>query len=189
MAGRLEDKVKKQKRMYNAKISNRADWAVLGFGGISGQVHNDDRALLLAELDMRKAERMLVMALSPETSSEQIHMLSTRNMNKIPTAVDVEVMHKTAVSSVVKQRLLDLLGTVDYATRQYRALEVSYVKMSDFYDQLRATAQAVAYANVASAFFRYAQAYYDWQVALDEVADVAKAPLPSKGSVFNAQPV
>lgn len=194
MSNRLENAVTKRKKMYDLKLANRAEWAVLGFRSISGHVHDDDRVLMLAELDMRKAERMLLLALNKKTPNDVINNLAGRNMSKIPEKVDIAAFTTAMVGSAQIKRLESLLETVDHAVKHFRSLEIAYHTIEDYYEGIRATSKAVAYATVAASFFRYAQALYDWSEELtptkkaDKVEPWGDSPTLGElanGSVFD----
>lgn len=181
MSTRFETAVKKREKLNQNKTTNREQWAKLGFGSIGGQVHEEDRQLILAELDMRKAERLLAMALHKATPLDTLSLISGRNMNKLPSAADCQAFNDLLKTSKERVRLTSLMQTVDYAIKQYRALEVSYSQLVIYESQVKAAAAMVSYANVAAAFFRYAAELYDWQFAWEE------KNFPAEGSKVNAQ--
>lgn len=170
MQHRFGGEAAKRDKMHELKVTNRAEWETLGFTGVSGVVHHADRALLLSELDRMKAERLLIMALDDGTTNDIVNQLASRNIVKLPKEVDIVAFTTLLAAcerldSAVVTKVRNLLTTVDYCTRQYRALEVSYSKIKDYYKGIRATAKAVAYSTCAAANFRYAQATFDWHVA------------------------
>ncbi len=177
MSRRLETTVARRTALYEHKLNNRAVWAKLGFNAMTGVVHDDDRQLILAEIDMRKAERMLAIATNANSGNDIISTLAARNMPKLPTVPAIAAFDTVISTSAERVRLVSLITTMDYALRQFRALEVSHYKITDYYEGIRATALAVAYANVASAFFRYAQVWYDWNAVSLTQGSVFAAPV------------
>jgi hypothetical protein len=79
---------KKSNRDYMQ--AHRDEWSSLGFRSITYMVHDSERDLLLAELDVRRCDKLIAIATSRSSDGEVIERLARRNMPKSPDKGTIE---------------------------------------------------------------------------------------------------
>jgi hypothetical protein len=134
--------------------SNREDWADLGFRNITCFVHDDERAVVLAELEVRKFEAMVAMAENPKTGDDKLQLMSRRNMTALPAPGDLSLLKKEVAVSTVRQELEGLIDIAQNYIKRYRGIEANYDKVEDERKRIVMAAKAVAYSGACGAQLR-----------------------------------
>jgi hypothetical protein len=138
--------------------SNREDWADLGFRYMTALVHDDERAVMLAEMEVRKCEAMIAMAEGKNTDTATLKLLSQRNMQPLPLPGDLTALRKRTASSTNKAKLDDMIDIAEHMIKKYRGLESAYEKVEDIEKRMRMDAKAVAYSCACQAHIKLVEA-------------------------------
>lgn len=156
--------------------SNREDWADLGFRNFTCLVHDDERAIMLAELDVRKCAAMVAIAEDPKTDDAKLALLSRRNMTALPSPGELAGLKKEAALSTVRTEVESLLDIAQNYIKRYRGIEANYDKVEEDRKRVSMAAKAVAYSGACAAQVRLVRAI------------LADAPLKDT-TIFGARPV
>lgn len=153
--GLTEDDMTAKSRQYTN--SNREQWKALGFRMLTTQVHDEERELVLAELEVRKFQRMAMMAEDTETDPGTLFKLGTRNMSKIPAKADREAALKAAANSRAKSEVVHFLEQCRHFLRKHTGVKNNYDSEAPYNQRVRMEAKGVAYANLTAAYFKLAK--------------------------------
>lgn len=148
--------------------SNRANWEELGFRTFTCLVHDDERDLVLAELEIRKCDAMVAMAENPKTPPEKLLIMSQRNMTTLPSKGDLAAIVQQAEDSKAKVDVLKLVDIAKQYIRRYRGIENTYDKAGDTGKKVLMAAKAVAYSAACAAQVRLAKVLLESAPKRDE---------------------
>lgn len=141
-------------RDYTRK--NRDTWKELGYRMMSTLVHDDDREIVLAELEVRRCFKLVELA---ESSNDMptLHNIAMRNMMKRPKTKERERIKKLASNSKAEKEILHYLAQSVTYGRKHTGVENNFDKDADVATRTRMEAKGVAYANLSAAFFHLAK--------------------------------
>ena len=137
--------------------ANRQDWADLGFRSMTALVHDDERAEILAEIEVRKCVALVAMAENPKTEPDLLRILSRRNMTQLPSGGDFVELLELSKGTTAED---DIAKSVDIArnyVKRYRGIEAQYNKVQDDDRKTTMAAKAVAYSAATSAHLKMAR--------------------------------
>lgn len=146
-------------RAYNK--SNRSTWKQLGYRMLAAQVHDEERELVLAELDVRKHQRMVLMAEDEATANTTLYAIATRNMAKLPTTDERRAIMEEANHSRAKADLLGYIEQSRHYGRKHHGVRNNYDPEASYDTRVRMEAKGLAYANLSAAFYRLALVQLD----------------------------
>ena len=94
-----------EKRLANRihTQNNRETWKKLGFRMTTTSVHDDDRALILAELEVRKFIRLAITAENDDTGTNTLRVIALRNVNKLPKKGEIDHVRTKAKNSTAQK--------------------------------------------------------------------------------------
>lgn len=147
---------RREARQYSK--TNRAEWESLGFRYITVLCHDSEREIMLAQMDMRKFEKMIGMAENPATTDDTIKALSRKNLTKVPTAAEIKVAAEGGGYTKYRSQIAELVENARYYVKKYHGLESAYESTASIATKLRVEAKAVAYSGAANACIRLATA-------------------------------
>ena len=149
------DDTRSQWREYTE--SNREAWKALGFRMLTGQVHDDDRALILAEMEVRKWQRLASVAEDKDTSIKTLSQISLRNVNKVMNPDDRKDIKAEAEKSTAKREILHFLAEGQHCLHKHTGIRSNYDAEAPSDKRIRLEARYIAYANLSSAYFKLAK--------------------------------
>lgn len=152
--GLTEDDTRANYRQYTK--GNRGIWKSLGFRMLTSQVHDEDRELILAELDTRKWQRMALTVEDAETSNNILHTIATRNMAKPPSKEDREAAFTESANSRARKEVQHFLEQARHYIRKHTNVKNNYDHEADYAKRVRMEAKGVAYMNLGVAYYRLA---------------------------------
>lgn len=135
---------------------NRALWKELGFRLITAQAHDDDRALVLAQLDTLKHDRLASMTERSDTSVDDLRVIATRNMLKALSPEDIAAIKEAAGNSTAKEAVLASLESYRHYLRKRVNVRNNYDEDASYDTKTRMQAKDVAFMNAALAHYRLA---------------------------------
>jgi hypothetical protein len=147
-----------QRRKYTR--DNRELWKQLGIRMCSAPVHDDDRAEVLAELEVLRCKRMLKAAKEKSTPIGVIVQLGRRNLT--PPA-DTRILKLFAKQSENHENWPEIEMCIDAAKEAYvkfREMSVAVRNTEDDIGKQRLYAKEVAYGNLSAAWYKLAKARY-----------------------------
>lgn len=157
--GFTEDDSKSRHRQYTKK--NRDLWRGLGFRMLTAQVHDDDRDLVLAEMETRKCQRVAAIAEDGASTVDTLQDIASRNMAANPGKDERKQLVKDAKTSAAKREVSHFIEQHDHYRRKHTAINNKFSKDYPYETQVRMQAKGVAYINLAAAYFRLARARID----------------------------
>ena len=157
--GKTKEDARQEIRQYVK--TNREDWKELGFRTLSAMVHDEDREYLLADIDLMKSNRMVIMAEDSKTDQDTLILLSRRNITRLPSVGDFEKVESEASDSTEAATITSHLSNSKTFCNKFRGLDRNYHQITDNDRRVRAVAKAVAYSAMAAAYFRLACVVFD----------------------------
>lgn len=164
---------KKAKRR-NYTRENRELWKKLGFRMLSAPVHDEDRELILAELEVRRALRQAGAANDPDTHVSILIQIGRRNMSPSPVS---QVMKDFLEKNARKDNFYEIEEAVNEAKAAQQVFRNSRTNIDRTEDDLkrqRLFAKEVAYGNLAAAWWRLANVRADMGEVTKNVFNMAK---------------
>lgn len=152
--GFTEDDARAAGRKYTA--DNRQLWKSMGFRMVSAQVHDEDRLLVLAELEVRKYQRMALISESDETSADMLHKIALRNMLKPPSKEEREATFTATAKSRARKEVQHFLEQCRHYLRKHTNVKNNYDPEAPYNSRIRMEAKAVSYMNLGTAYYRLA---------------------------------
>lgn len=152
--GLTEDDARAAGRAYLS--DNRDIWKKLGYRMIGSQVHDDDRRLVLAELEVRKFQRLAMTAEAEDTEVEILHLISLRNMAKPPTKEQRTAAMDATAQSIARKEVQHFLEQSRHYLRKYTNVHNNYDKDAPYESKVRMGAKGVAYLNLGTAYYKLA---------------------------------
>lgn len=152
--GLTEDDRTATSRAYTR--SNRDVWKTLGFRMLSTAVHDDDREVILAEMEVRRHQRLVMLAEDNNTSTKTLHTIAIRNMTKPPTKADRDALLEESKRSKARVEVQHFLEQCRHYLRKFVNLQNNYDPDAPYERQVRMEAKGVAFANLGAAYFRLA---------------------------------
>ncbi|MDJ0827783.1 MAG: hypothetical protein QNJ16_20030 [Rhodobacter sp.] len=152
--GVTEDDQAASWRAYNQ--SNREVWKTLGYRMVTSMVHDADREVILSELEVRKYQRMVMIAEDLKTSDEELYTIATRNAAKTPPLGDRKDTMEGARNSKQKQQIKHFVEQSRHFARKRVNLENNYDPDAPYSQSIRLQARALAYANLSAAYYKLA---------------------------------
>ena len=138
---------------------NRETWKKLGFRMLGAQVHDEDRNVVLAELEVLKHLRMCQLADNPDTDAYTLWMVGQRNMAKIPSKEARRKLTEAALNSKGAAKINASLDTCKQHVRKATNARNTFNEAEGDHDkQVVQQARYTSHMNTASAYFRLAQA-------------------------------
>ena len=163
----MDTKASLQQSYRQYSKSNREAWSDLGFRYMTCLVHDDERALVLAEMELRKCVAMIATAENAKTPEDVLRQLSMRNMTVLPSTGELSALDKRVVDSTAKTTLMAMLDIARNYKKRYRGIEAQYEKIEDHNKRVRMAARAVAYSGACSAQVRVVGALLDFMPLKD----------------------
>lgn len=153
--GMTEDDARATERKYTK--SNRDQWGALGYRMLSAKVHDEERLLILAELEVRKFQRLAHIAEDKETDNATLYRIATRNMAKAVSTAKRKKAEEEAEHSRAKREVLHFLDQCRHYGRKYHGVKNNYDPEAPYDTRVRMEAKGVAYANLAASYYKLAQ--------------------------------
>lgn len=141
--------------------SHRDEWSNLGFRSITYMVHDSEREFILAELDVRRCDKLIEIA-ERRGSNPLLEPLSRRNMPKPPTEGTLAAMLTEAADSTVFKDVLALMDIADRMLKKQAAMILLFGRTADRDKRTRIAARGVAYSSAAVARYKLARALLDY---------------------------
>jgi hypothetical protein len=151
---------KKSNRDYMQ--SHRDEWSSLGFRNITYMVHDSERELVLAELDVRRCDKLIAIAEDKRTAMAIMESLARRNMPKSPLEGTIVGMKEEASESTSEKEVLATMDIAANMLKKQAALITLFGKTDDRDQRTRIAARGVAYSSSASARYKLARAILDY---------------------------
>lgn len=173
----MDANVRQAKRREYTR-ENRELWKSLGFRMLSAMTHDDDRTLVLAELDVRKASRMAHIASDADTGMAVLVQLGRRNLTPCPKP---KVMKEFLEEHRRKDNYYEIEDAVNNAIAAYkkvRGIAANFDNAGSEVSRQRMFAKEVAFGNLAAACWRLAN-------VRAELGDVTKNVFNAEGSEVN----
>ena len=139
-------------RKYNSE--NRKVWKDLGFRQCSSQVHDDDREVMLAQMEVLRYERLALASEDDGTPTETLATIATRNMYSPPSKEELRDLHERAVKSKARQEIQDLVESCRHFLRKYTNVKNNFDPEAEYSKRIRAEAKGLAFMNLAIAYHR-----------------------------------
>lgn len=148
-----QEKLQKQ-REYTRE--NRELWGELGFKLMSLRVHDDERKIVTAELEVRRADKMVDLVEDRRTPDKELYILSTRNLAKVPDRGDYDHLLTMAENSKQRATIHKLLDLSRYYMRKFVGVETAFTRADEASEDTRTKmlAKAVAYSAACLAYYR-----------------------------------
>lgn len=155
---RLGQNSREARQSYRAyKAANREDWKEIGFVTTTVMVAAEEKDLVLAEMEVRKFEKLCELADDKNTDKQVLTLMSTRNMSKLPISQELEQLLESVENHSKKTAIEQLLDDCKRYKNKYRGLEAQYENVKDEDTKLQMLAKAVAYTGLAAALYRLAR--------------------------------
>lgn len=151
---------KKSNRDYMQ--AHRDEWSSLGFRNITYMVHDSERELVLAELDVRRCDKLVALAEDKATDSAMVSRLSRRNMPKSPEQGTINKMRAEAADSTAGKDAVLTMDIAAHMLKKQAALVTLFGKTTDREKRTRIAARGVAYSSAAAARYKLARALLDY---------------------------
>ena len=158
MVGKLgltSDERQLKRRQYTR--DNRELWKQLGFRMMSAPIHNDDRAEVLAELEVKRCLRLAKQAEDKDVGISSLVQIGRRNLTPVPKSSQMREFAKSCGG-------LDNQPDIDYAidnalkaAEKFRNCRANLNNTSDDTVKQRLFAKEVAYGNLAASWFKLAE--------------------------------
>jgi len=149
--------------------ANRAKWTDLGFRQIGSLVHDEDRELVLAELEVRKFDRLLKQAFDKRTSPSVMYEISQLNMTKLVTAPEqrklYEMRHDTPTH--IKRQINWCKEQADIAMNKRRSAQAALTGKKEPSNAVILYAKMVTSNNLVCAYWRLIK-FYVTQTDVDD---------------------
>lgn len=153
--GLTADEKKSRRRQYVRE--NRELWKALGVRMMSAPVHDDDRAEVLAELEVRRAMRMVKVATDKDAPLATIVQIGRRNLTPPASPKEMKEFLKDNENNTHFLAVEDAITAARKAHEHFRNARANIDKCVDEGAQQRLFAKEVAYGNLAAAWFRLAK--------------------------------
>jgi hypothetical protein len=140
-----------------ATAANRETWAEMGFRNFTTKVHDNDRALVLAELEVRKFARMSLLTEDKNTDQSVLRIIASRNMYKRPDKTEIDACAKRAENSKERDRVIYFLKESTHYHRKYTNVKNNYDPEAKYAARIRMEAKAVAFMNTSVAYYQLAE--------------------------------
>jgi len=155
-----EETVKQVGRAYMK--AHREGWAELGFRGISVMVHDDERAMVLAEIDVRRADKLVAITEAIHTDQSTLKNIARRNMPKLPSIGELDVLRSQAAACKDKKLAIAQVNIGDFMVKKQQALLTLFGETKDRATKIQIAAKGVAYTSAAAARYRLAQTIVEY---------------------------
>lgn len=136
---------------------NREVWKKLGIRSMTTMVHDDDRSVVLADIEVRKHQRLVQMAEHDDTPSSILDIISKRNAIVPPTGTEIEEAEKLAKNSKEKRDVKFYLAQALHYRRKHTGLENNFDPEAAYAVRLKAAARSISYCNLSAAYYRLAK--------------------------------
>jgi hypothetical protein len=142
--------------------AHRDEWLALGFRSVTALVHDSERDLMIAELDVRRCDRLIIIADDKTTDLGVLQSLASRNMPKPPEEGTIQAIREEAEDSTARADILATLDSAERMLKKQAALITLFGRTTDKSMRTRVAARGVAYSNAASARIKRARAVLDY---------------------------
>lgn len=153
------DEARHKRRMYTRE--NRELWKQLGFRMLSAPVHDDERGEVLAELEVRRAQRLADHATAKDTGIATLVQIGRRNLNKPKSPREMKEFLKDHERWINFAEIEHCINEAKQAHTVYRNSRTNVDATTDEVVKQRLFAKEVAYGNLVAAWFKLAQARAD----------------------------
>lgn len=150
---------REDQRAYQRKAvhKHRAEWRDLGFRPFSTTVHDDERELIMAELEVRRFIKLVELAENEATSVDMLHKIGMRNMIKLPKKADRDKLKSKIPNSVARKRIEDILERSVLYAKKFHGVDLKYDPDMPFDMRVRLEAKGTMYNNLSAAYFKLAK--------------------------------
>lgn len=150
--GFTEDDAKASRRQYT-KV-NRDVWKELGFRALTAKVHDLDRELVLAEIEVRKFQRMVDLAEIDTLELNLARTLGMRNMARAPSKKERAKIREDAENSKAKGEIIHFMDQCTYYLKKFNGINSTFDSEAPYDKQTRMQAKGVSYNNLAVAYYK-----------------------------------
>jgi hypothetical protein len=142
--------------------AHRDEWSSLGFRSITYMVHESERELILAELDVRRCDKLVELTTKRGVPFEVVERISRRNMPKSPGEGALLELKAAVDESSAKKEAQEMIDIGVHLLKKQKGLVALFGRETDRVKRIKIAAKGVAYSAAAAARFRLARAIVDY---------------------------